>query len=87
MSVEYYLEYPYYLDLKEQYSFAMQNQSAISNLIANTITLLNQIFAVIGLIAIMFAAFMGISGHFISNCIFNNSNPSQQYGLSTEIFQ
>lgn len=54
MSVEYWhLEDPYYLDLKERASFAMQNQSAISNLIINTIDFLNHAVTVIGLIAIM----------------------------------
>lgn len=54
MSVEYWhLEDPYYLDLKERASFAMQNQSAISNLISNSIDFLNHSFTVIGLIVIM----------------------------------
>lgn len=54
MSVEYWhLEDPGYLDLKERASFAMQNQSAVSNLINKTIELLNQTITVIGLIAIM----------------------------------
>ncbi len=54
MSVEYWhLEDPYYLDLKERASFAMENQSAVSNLISNTIDLLNHSVTIIGLIAIM----------------------------------
>lgn len=54
MSVEYWhLEDPHYLDLKERASFAMQNQSAVSNLINNTINLLNHFITVIGLITIM----------------------------------
>lgn len=54
MSVEYWnLEDPHYLDLKERASFAMQNQSAVSNLIIHTIEFLNHAITVIGLIAIM----------------------------------
>lgn len=54
MSVEYWhLEDPYYLDLKERASFAMQNQGAVSNLIINSIDFLNHFLTVIGLIAIM----------------------------------
>lgn len=54
MSVEYrHLEDPYYLDLKERASFAMQNRGAVSNLINNTITFFNQAFTVIGLVVIM----------------------------------
>lgn len=54
MSVEYQnLEDPYYLDLKERASFAMTNQGAVSNLISNALNFLNQLFTVIGLIAIM----------------------------------
>lgn len=56
MSVEYeHLEDPYYLDLKERASFAMMNQSAVENLISNSLTFLNQLFTVTGLIAIMFS--------------------------------
>lgn len=55
MSVEYqHLEDPYYLDLKERASFAMMNQSTVSNLINNSLSFLNQLLTVIGLIAIMF---------------------------------
>ncbi|NLO08988.1 MAG: ABC transporter ATP-binding protein [Clostridiales bacterium] len=54
MSVEYWnLEDPHYLDLKERASFAMQNQSAVSNLIVNTMEFLNHTITVIGLIAVM----------------------------------
>lgn len=54
MSVEYWhLEDPQYLDLKERASFAMQNQSAVSRLINDTINLLNHSITVIGLIVIM----------------------------------
>lgn len=54
MSVEYWnLEDPYYLDLKERASFAMHNQSAVSNLISNTIDFLNHTITVIGLVAVM----------------------------------
>ena len=54
MSVEYWnLEDPHYLDLKERASFAMQNQSAVSNLIFYTIEFLNHAITVIGLIAVM----------------------------------
>lgn len=54
MSVEYWhLEDPHYLDLKERASFAMQNQSAVSNLINNAINLLNNTITVIGLVTIM----------------------------------
>jgi ABC-type multidrug transport system fused ATPase/permease subunit len=54
MSVEYrHLEDPYYLDLKERASFAMQNQSAVSNLISNTITFFNQLITIMGLVTIM----------------------------------
>ena len=55
MSVEYkHLEDPYYLDLKERASFAMMNQGAVSNLITNLLSFLNQLLTVTGLIAIMF---------------------------------
>jgi len=54
MSVEYWhLEDPHYLDLKERASFAMQNQGAVSNLINNTISLLNYTITVIGLVTVM----------------------------------
>ncbi|MGI6150388.1 MAG: ABC transporter ATP-binding protein [Christensenellales bacterium] len=54
MSVEYrHLEDPRFLDLKERASFAMQNQSAVSNLVSNTVTFLNQLITVSGLVAIM----------------------------------
>jgi len=54
MSVEYrYLEDPHFLDLKERATFAMMNQSAVSNLIANTVNLLNQLVTVAGLVVIM----------------------------------
>lgn len=54
MSVEYWnLEDPHYLDLKERASFAMQNQSAVSNLINYTIDFLNQAITVIGLVAVI----------------------------------
>ena len=54
MSVEYWnLEDPHYLDLKERASFAMQNQSAVSNLINCTIDFLNQAITVIGLVAVI----------------------------------
>lgn len=54
MSVEYrHLEDPHYLDLKERATFAMQSQSAVSNLISNTMTFFNQTITVIGLVTIM----------------------------------
>lgn len=54
MSVEYrYLEDPHFLDLKERATFAMMNQGAISNLIANSVNLLNQLITVAGLVVIM----------------------------------
>lgn len=54
MSVEYWhLEDPYYLDLKERASFAMENQRTISNLIFGTIDFFNHSFTVIGLVVIM----------------------------------
>lgn len=54
MSVEYrHLEDPHFLDLKERASFAMMNQSAVSNLITNTINFLNQLITVSGLVVIM----------------------------------
>ncbi len=54
MSVEYrYLEDPHFLDLKERATFAMQNQGAVSNLIGSTVSFLNQLITVTGLVAIM----------------------------------
>lgn len=54
MSVEYrWLEDPHFLDLKERATFAMQNQGAVSTLIGNAVTFLNQLITVAGLVAIM----------------------------------
>ena len=55
MNVEYqYLEDPYYLDLKERAVFAINNQSALSNLIYFMSKIVGDIFALLGLIAIIF---------------------------------
>lgn len=54
MSVEYWhLEDPYYLDLKEKATFAMENQGAAANLIGNSVNFFNHLLTVIGLVAIM----------------------------------
>lgn len=55
MSIEYRcLEDPYYLDLKERASFAMTNQSAVSNLVSNAVGFFNQLVTIIGLLSVMF---------------------------------
>lgn len=55
MNVEYsYLENPYYLDLKERAVFAINNQSALENLINNIATGLKTFITIAGLVAIMF---------------------------------
>ena len=55
MNVEFsYLENPYYLDLKERAVFAMNNQSALENLINSVATTLKNIVTISGLVAIMF---------------------------------
>jgi ABC-type multidrug transport system fused ATPase/permease subunit len=55
MNVEYsYLENPYYLDLKERAVFAINNQSALENLINNIATSLKTFITIAGLVAIMF---------------------------------
>ena len=55
MSIEYRcLEDPYYLDLKERASFAMTNQSAVSNLVSNAVGFFNQFVTIIGLLSVMF---------------------------------
>lgn len=55
MNVEYkYLEDPYYLDLKERAVFAINNQSALSNLIYYMSKIVGDIFTLLGLIAIIF---------------------------------
>lgn len=55
MSIEYRcLEDPYYLDLKERASFAMTNQSAVSNLVSNAVGVFNQLVTIIGLLSVMF---------------------------------
>lgn len=55
MNVEYkYLEDPYYLDLKERAVFAINNQSALSNLIYFMSKIVGDIFTLLGLIAIIF---------------------------------
>lgn len=54
MSVEYWhLEDPHYLDLKERASFAMNNQGAVENMIANAIEALNNSITIIGLVTVM----------------------------------
>ncbi|MGN1155162.1 MAG: ABC transporter ATP-binding protein [Agathobacter sp.] len=54
MNLEYsYLENPTYLDLKEKAVFAIDNQSAISNLIYFAAQVLSKAFTLIGLISIL----------------------------------
>lgn len=54
MSIDYRcLEDPYYLDLKERASFAMTNQSAISNLVSSALNFFNQLVTIIGLLSVM----------------------------------
>ena len=55
MNVEFsYLENPYYLDLKERAVFAINNQSAMDNLIVSVSSMLKNLLTVSGLLAIMF---------------------------------
>ena len=55
MNVEFsYLENPYYLDLKERAVFAINNQSAMENLISNVISTLKNFATISGLLVIMF---------------------------------
>ena len=54
MNLEYsYLEDPYYLDLKERAIFAIQNQSAITNLIQMVAATLQGMVTLVGLVAIL----------------------------------
>ncbi len=54
MSVEYrHLENPYYLDLKERAIFAVENQSAIENVVQYTTDAMRLLFVIIGLAGIM----------------------------------
>lgn len=55
MNVEFaHLEDPYYLDLKERSIFALNNMSAMENLINNITIFFKSILTIIGLLAIMF---------------------------------
>ncbi len=54
MSVEYSnLEDGEFLDLKERASFAMRNQGVVNSLINGAVSVLNEIFTAVGLIAVM----------------------------------
>jgi hypothetical protein len=54
MSVGYgRLEDPHFLDLKERASFAMTNQSAVTNLVSSALEALKQLAAVLSLTAVM----------------------------------
>jgi len=55
MNIEYgHLEDPYYLDLKERGVFAINNQSALENLINSAATALKSAVTLIGLMTVMF---------------------------------
>lgn len=55
MNVEFsYLENPYYLDLKERAVFAVNNQSAMKNMINSVASMLKNLLTIAGLLVIMF---------------------------------
>ncbi|WP_066499804.1 ABC transporter ATP-binding protein [Abyssisolibacter fermentans] len=55
MNIDYsYLEDPYYLDLKERAVFAINNRSALENIVNSTANIVKNIVSMLGLVTILF---------------------------------